>query len=232
MRGGLFVLVVLAAASAVSFAQLATMPAAAMPAATMPATTMDVAPTTLDLKAGVPGLFYVTNHGERSVTVQIQAMDWRQREGRDMLSPSRTLLVSPPMVRIAPGARQSVRVMAKGVAGHARAFRLLVSQLPDVRHADDGVQVLLQFSVPVFVDHNSKMPPKLRWTVVDGRLRVINIGGQAVKLEGLAVNGIARDGLFYLLPDATRDLGAVTSPVHVSVRDGRTGRDLAADVLP
>ena len=124
-----------------------------------PQTVLDVAPTTLDLQPDRAGLFFVTNHGARPITVQIEAMDWRQQDtgGPGRLTPSTVLLTSPPMARIAPGGRQSVRVLARGPAQRERAFRLLVSQLPDAADDGDGVHVLLQFSVPVFVGHSESI---------------------------------------------------------------------------
>ena len=71
-----------------------------------PQTVLDVAPTTLELEPDRAGLFFVTNHGVHPVTVQIEAMDWHQRNtgagAPDRLTPSTTLLTSPPMARIAP----------------------------------------------------------------------------------------------------------------------------------
>lgn len=200
--------------------------------AALPDVTMDVAPTTLDLKSGVPGLFFVTNHGSRPVTVQIEAMDWRQQEGRDRLTPSNDLLVSPPMARIAPGARQSVRVMARGARRGERDFRLLVGQLPDAAAPDDGVRVLLQFSVPVFVDHDPRASAHLEWSSRNGMLMLANAGAEAAKLEGLTVDGVPRGGLFYLLPGSARALGPLSGPAQVRVHDGRAGQDSAADVQP
>ena len=205
--------------------------ASAVPDSPGPVTTLDVAPTTLDLKPGVAGLFYVTNHGAHAVTVQIEAMDWQQGDGRDRLAPSRLLLTSPPMARIAPGGRQSVRVLARVDAGHEHAFRLLVSQLPDAAGESDGVHVLLQFSVPVFAGHDFTAQPRLRWLERDGALIAVNDGSQTVKLEALRVNGDFRGGLTYLLPGAARNLGTATPGAQIAVHEGRTNRDLSGTVI-
>jgi fimbrial chaperone protein len=92
----------------------------------------DVSPTTLELKSGQAGLFYVTNHGVRPVTIQIEALDWRQNDGADVLAPSETLLTSPPLAHISPGVRQSVRVLARPAGDRSEStYRLRVSELPD-----------------------------------------------------------------------------------------------------
>jgi fimbrial chaperone protein len=174
-------------------------------------TSMDVAPTTLDLKPGAPALFFVTNHSARAVTVQVEAMDWRQEQSRDVLAPSNEFFASPPMVRIAPGARQSVRVMAKPMGAKENesehAYRLLVSELPDPEQEGDGVHVLLQFSVPVFVRQDARATPQSSWRAGAGRLTAVNSGAQTVKIDRLMLNGAAVAGpsLTYILPGAVHD---------------------------
>ena len=61
-------------------------------------------------------------------------------------------MVSPPIAAIPPQGRQTVRLMIAPAAGSVeRSFRLLISELPGgKRQADRSVQVLTQFSVPVF----------------------------------------------------------------------------------
>jgi fimbrial chaperone protein len=196
-----------------------------------PSTILDVAPTTLELKPGAAGLFFITNHGARDVTVQIEAADWRQENGRDVTAPSQELLASPPLAHIGPGARQSVRVMARPTGAGERAYRLLVSELPDPAAGGEGVHVLLQFSVPVFVHHDPRVAAQLSWSSARGRLIAANTGAQTVKLDSVIVDGARRPGLVYLLPGTTRDIGPVGQG-HVRVHDERSGTDIAADVAP
>ena len=198
---------------------------------TLPSTTLDVAPTTLELKPGAAGLFFITNHGARPVTVQIEAADWRQENGRDITAPSQELLASPPLAHIAPGARQSVRVMARPSGNDERAYRLLVSELPDSDAGGEGVHVLLQFSVPVFVRHDPRGVPQLSWSSARGRLIAANTGAQTVKLDSVIIDDARRPGLVYLLPGASRDIGPVGEG-HVRVHDERSGTDIAADIAP
>ena len=48
-----------------------------------PSVSMDVAPSTLELKPGAAELFYVTNHGDEPVTVELEGFDWSQSDNRD-----------------------------------------------------------------------------------------------------------------------------------------------------
>ncbi|RZA13264.1 MAG: molecular chaperone, partial [Lysobacteraceae bacterium] len=168
------------------------------------------------------------------VTIQAEAMDWRQADNRDRLSPSADLFTSPPIVRIAPGARQSVRVMARPPDGGEHAYRLLVSELPDAGDPTAGVQVLLQFSVPVFLRHDPKIAPQLSWSGQGGLLSVTNTGRQAAKLQGVSLDGAALpgQGLVYVLPGATRMLGPLAQAAQVQAREGRSGALLSAHVAP
>lgn len=203
-------------------------------------TSFDIAPTTLDLKAGEAGLFYVTNHSAQPVTIQIEALDWSQQNGADTLSPSRTLFTSPPIARITPGTRQSVRVLARPAGDGPAAYRLRVSELPDAGRDSNGVKVLLQFSVPVFVGHDPRRAPELVWhaagTPGGARISVHNQGRQTVKLTGLKLNGASLDGgaFSYVLPGATRMFQAppVQGPLHLTGHDARSGRDMALDLTP
>src|ERR1700753_2281269 len=96
--------------AAVTFATALLLSASAFAGAPA-AVSMDVAPTTLDLVPGEPGLFYVSNHGGAPVDVRLDGYDWHQptSNGDDRLTPSDDLIVSPSEATIAPGARQLVR---------------------------------------------------------------------------------------------------------------------------
>ena len=195
----------------------------ALPAAAdAPSTSMDIAPTLVQLKPGAAGLFYVTNHGAAPLTVEIQAMDWAQNGGRDVLSPSAAFFTSPPVVTIAPGVRQSVR--------------LLVSELPDPAADAGRVKVLLQFSVPVFAGVAGN--PALAFSARrDGEaviLSAVNHGLAPVKLSGPKLGGIILDrGPVYLLPGSHRDFTVTgAASLHLMAHDALSGRDFDTDVAP
>jgi fimbrial chaperone protein len=205
---------------------------------------MDVAPTTIQLAPGQSGLFYLTNHSDKPINVQVEALDWQQQDGADKLTPSQTLFASPPVTEIAPGGRQTVRVMASPGAAPESQYRLLVSELPDAASTEAAsVRVLLQFSVPVFVGPLPKAAPALAWDATqtaDGvDLAVRNDSDFAAKCVQVALTSggkpVAFDpgAVFYVLPHASRRFhlagytgGAV---LHVAAHDLRSDRDIAAD---
>ena len=193
---------------------------------------MDIAPTLARLEPGKAGLFYVTNHGAAPLTVEVRAMDWAQNEGRDVLSPSNAFFTSPPVITIAPGVRQSVRLLAEKPG----AYRLLVSELPDPAADPGRVKVLLQFSVPVFAGELGT--PLLSFRARhDGEglvLSAVNRGPAPVKLAGPTLGGIVLDrGPVYLLPGAQRDFSVSgAASLHLTAHDVLSGRDFDADVTP
>jgi fimbrial chaperone protein len=206
------------------------------------ASTFEIAPTTLNLSPGEAGLLYVSNNGTAPVTMQIQPMDWTQTANTDALAPSDTLFASPPLLRIAPGQRQVVRVLSDPqTAMHETDYRLLVSELPQGIHAPSTVNVLLQFSIPVFVAAKAEKPV-VAWSaaVRDGEIHLAlrNDGTVALKLGDISV---AKDSaafasisakLIYLLPGARREWNVAddgASFLRVSVREERS--DIALDAV-
>jgi fimbrial chaperone protein len=120
---------------------------------------LQVAPILLELspKENADGV-WLSNTGSAALAAQVRVYHWTQVNGEDRLDPSRDLVVSPPIVKLAPGARQLVRVVRSGAPPESRedAFRVLVDELPvDVGKADDdaakGLRFVLRYSVPVFL---------------------------------------------------------------------------------
>lgn len=188
---------------------------AASPAA---AGTLEVAPTTVALTPGAKaGVFYVNNYGSDSITVQIEPLNWSQLDGRDQLSPSDTLMVSPPIAAVPAQGKQTIRLLtATGAEGGERSYRLLVSELPDpAKQMGRRIQVLTQFSIPVFVSVPTHSAPDILWSASlgDGQLSLTarNQGQQHVKLTELqlvAQNGnldaVSPGALNYILAGSSR----------------------------
>jgi fimbrial chaperone protein len=200
----------------------------------------EVAPTMLELVPGQAGLFYLSNRGAAPVTVQIQTMDWAQNGNADVLTPSDTLYASPALATVAPGDRQTIRILATPKdASHENVYRLIASQLPESADASEGVHVLLQFSVPVFASPPSHEAPDIAWSATsDGSkatLFAYNAGSATVKLTGMTIgdqSGGPATGYFaYVLPGATHSWTvALASTLHVSAHDERSGAVIDTDI--
>jgi fimbrial chaperone protein len=215
----------------------------AVPLAAAAPPAMEIAPTTLDLVPGEAGLFYITNRSEAPVTAQLEALDWSQAAGSDRLTPSKTLVVSPPFATLAPGQRQVVRVLSPGGDDGAEiVHRLRISQLPEP-DPEQGIRVLLQISIPVFVGSKTAAPPVLAWDGTqrggDVALTVRNDGAQSVKLEGIATadGQMLSSAPLYVLPGAAREVlvpdgaRAAGSELRITAKDGRSGLPVSADLV-
>lgn len=180
---------------------------------------LEVAPTKLviDGKTGAATLT-LANRGTVPIIVQLEGFTWEQVAGEDVWKPTDAVLVSPPMARIPPGGKQTVRVMARGAAaaGAERTYRLFASELPDPSSAEARtIRVLLQFNVPIFVNTPEVAAPQLAWDARMGEkgiaLSARNLGRahtKFTKIEVVTQSGrrlpATTQGVPYVLAGATR----------------------------
>ena len=161
----------------------------------------------------------VVNEGTEELVMQSEIYDWRQKPGgEDALTPTEDLVLSPPIVKLAPKARQVLRLARIGAppTGQEQTYRMIVREVPEARPGgrEAKVQMALAFSLPIFIT-----PPGAKR---DLQCDVQRASAQAVKVncanKGKAyaqVRGItltsasgaplaARDVVGYLLPDVQR----------------------------
>lgn len=140
---------------------------AASPAALVHAAQLQVAPVSIQFgpTTGAQAL-QLTNPGSEMVEAQVRVQRWSQRDGADNLEPANDIVATPAIVRIAPGQRQVVRLVRNPAVPPAReqAYRVLVDELPDKaeQDGDAGLQVLLRYSIPVFVSATATPPAPRR----------------------------------------------------------------------
>lgn len=158
----------------------------------------------------------IRNVDSAPVTVQIRTVDWTQPQGEDVYTPSALMLVSPPLVTLAPGESQVIRVVVEHLpeARSERAFRLILDELPAERQVDAaGVQTAIRALVPVFITPSVDARPSLSWSATRSGDHVVlaasNSGASRDRLtnlqvsaNGQAVNDVALDG--YVLSGGVR----------------------------
>ena len=170
---------------------------------------LQVSPIGLRLAASASAeAMWLTNTGTDPVHAQVRVFRWTQVDGKDVLEPSRDLVVSPPMVTIAPGDRQLVRVIrrvAPPTDGTETAYRVLVDELPVDAGDTPGLKFVLRYSVPVFLaptgDPSMKATLQATWEHTPGgpRLRVRNTGNGHAQIADVTWQG-ARGQRTTLLP--------------------------------
>ncbi len=105
----------------------------------------------------------IANEGETEVALQADLNTWKQSpDGIDDLQPTEDLILAPPIIRLAPKARQVVRLALLRPADAQRqlTYRLIVREVPEITQPKDQtiqVPITLALSMPVFVT-----PPSAR----------------------------------------------------------------------
>lgn len=110
---------------------------------------------------------WLENHGEQPSLLQLRVFAWRQADGEEHYHAQREVIGSPPMIRIAPGERQLVRLtqLKPAAAATEQAYRILIDEIPtpSAPDAEPGnaatVQFQLRYSVPLFVQGEGFSPP-------------------------------------------------------------------------
>ncbi|MDM0045085.1 molecular chaperone [Variovorax dokdonensis] len=187
---------------------------------------LQVAPTSLTLPAtqNADGL-WLSNTGDAVVHAQVRVFKWTQDKDGDQLTPSREVLVSPPMIELAASDRQLIRVIRTGAppADAEATYRVVIDELPVAAGPDKGVQFVLRYSVPVFMAPAGAVAPQLDWKMVrEGSQAVLEVGNsgsmhaQLADLKFTNAQGKSTDvhpGLLgYVLPGAKRRWPLKTPP--------------------
>ncbi|HJU07250.1 MAG TPA: molecular chaperone [Rhodanobacteraceae bacterium] len=185
---------------------------------------LQVAPVGLEFRPSnsAQGL-WLTNTGSEPLHAQVRVFHWTQVDGKDELSPTQALVASPPMLALAPGAQQMIRVIRLGSADNGNAedaYRLLVDELPEpAAQQQTGVRYVLRYSVPVFVQPASMPDPAaiasaLQWSLIRGgavvTLQVHNSGVAHAQLSDVVLSPpagapttVSTGLLGYVLPGMT-----------------------------
>jgi fimbrial chaperone protein len=189
---------------------------------TVIASGLQVVPTTLSLQASqnADGL-WLSNTGDSVVHAQVRVYHWTQDGQGDQLVPSHGLVVSPPMLQLAIGDRQLIRVIRMeapptGADAVEDAYRLSIDELPIDTQGKQGLQFVLHYSLPVFIEPagTATTPPQLQWNLLRGGehvvLQVSNHGGSHAQLARVSYvdttghrTDITQGLLGYVLPGAT-----------------------------
>lgn len=181
-----------------------------------------VDPVRLDLSPQQPtAVLQVRNNSEQATTIQITAVAWSQLSGKEVYTPTRELLVSPPAFTVAAKAEQVVRVALRRTADPASelSYRINLQEIPPPPAPGFvGLQVALRVGLPVFVQPlTGKASPKAVWTAAaldDKRIKVVleNQGNAHLQVSDFALyvpgaeQAIAREsGLSYALAGQARE---------------------------
>jgi fimbrial chaperone protein len=184
----------------------------------------------------------ITNDSDEALVMQADVYVWKQKkDGEDELTPSEDLFLSPPIIKLAPRARQVVRLAMLHPAKGDRqiTYRMIVREIPEARAPKKTVelQIALAFSLPVFVT-----PPgakaELDCSMERGAPNLVravcgNVGTayaqprdfSLVGADGTRIAG--RDSGGYILPDSVKrfDMKRAEGPIQ----SGKARLDVTLD---
>lgn len=186
----------------------------------------------------------LTNEGDTEVALQADINVWTQKpDGTDELVLTEDLILSPPIIKLAPKARQVVRLALLKPADASRqlSYRMIVREVPEAASPQTSIEVpiALALSLPVFVT-----PPVAKREVGCAVSRPAatslvatcgNTGSAYAQVRELVFKRgdqqLARlEGGTYILPGASRALAATAAqavtagPVQLTVTfdDGKS----------
>ena len=98
----------------------------------------------------------ITNEGDEPVVLQADVYAWTQKpDGSDETQLTEDLILSPPIIKLGPKARQVVRLARLRAPDASRqlTYRMILREIPEAHQAEKKVQlqIALAFSLPVFI---------------------------------------------------------------------------------
>lgn len=99
----------------------------------------------------------ITNDGDTQVVLQADLNGWSQKpDGTDEQVPTEDLILSPPIIKLAPGARQVVRLALLKPAdlSNQLIYRMVMREVPEATNTQEktiAVPIALALSLPVFI---------------------------------------------------------------------------------
>ena len=160
------------------------------------------------------GTLTVRNGGTEPMSMQLEVLNWSQEEGNGVFTPTRELIVNPPIFTIPAGGSQLIRVGLRRAPDAQRelTYRIFLQELPPPPNPDfNGTKMLMRVSLPVFVLPKVTAKPVLRWHAVrtsDGALKIslsnsgnahIQIANFSLSLPGSAQPWITQQTSNYVL---------------------------------
>lgn len=133
------------------------------------------------------------NQSNESTDLQVRVFEWRQNAGQDQLIPTDEIAVSPPFLKLQPNDSYSLRVVRINPApvSGEQTYRIIIDELPkpiDNRKVDQGINVLLRSSLPLFVVNKDAIT-KLTWSIQQEQnissLMISNVGNRHALLNNL-----------------------------------------------
>lgn len=166
----------------------------------------------------------ITNEGDSPVALQADINLWSQKpDGTDELVLTEDMVLSPPIIKLAPKARQVVRLALLKPADASRqlTYRLIVREVPEAsvpKSNNIEVPIALALSMPVFITPPIAKREMACQAVREGAALVAgcsNIGSAYAQIREITLQRgtqtVARfEGGAYILPGARKSIAIKT----------------------
>ena len=98
----------------------------------------------------------VTNDGDEEMVMQSDIYDWKQSaDGKDILTLSENMILSPPILKMAPRSHQVLRLISLNSRNKDRqqTYRMIIRQVPEAKPSKESMQLKIAyaFSIPIFI---------------------------------------------------------------------------------
>jgi fimbrial chaperone protein len=231
------------------------LPAAAIVAAVSGPGGLSINPVQVSVSPAAPtAVLTLRNQDASAHRFQLTVFTWVQRPdtGEPLLTPTNDVLVSPPLLILAPGEERKIRIASMTPFGPVeKTYRLRIQQLqpPKTPESTQQLQMLTAFSVPIFLSP-AKPALQIRTTALglDGHrwsLALENTGNVHLQISTMAVKALGGGGetVFerkldgaYVLPGMRHvfEIGEVPRDCTVVQKlrvDMKTSRGAVSDVV-
>ncbi len=151
---------------------------------------LHVRPVLVDLPApAAAATLTLNNRGKGLITAQVRVFRWTQKNGKDVLVPTRDVVASPPLMRMRPNRDHVIRIVriTKRPVKGEESYRLLVDQIPERKKKGVGVVFAVRYSIPVFYHEQGLSPARLSWQARrKGRTLILTARNTGQRHERLA----------------------------------------------
>lgn len=160
------------------------------------ATSLTVTPVLLTLDKNHRSIaLAIRNQSDEAKVIQTELVRWTQQDGENVHTPSRDLLVNPPIFTLKPNQRQVIRIgLNRKVDVTELAYRLRLTEVPPPPRAEfTGLRVALRFDIPVYVQPGAAQENLLNWKAgraANGELQLTlgNMSNRHVQVRDIKLN--------------------------------------------
>ncbi len=130
---------------------------------------------------------WIQNQGNSATTMQIRIVRWKQEGGYERYTAQQDVVASPPIVTIAKGSKQLIRLIKQGTipSGVEQAYRIIVDEIPqpDAKAEPSmGLKLQMRYSIPLFV-YGQGSPPSTKESITRWRTLSSSTGGSFRRRE-------------------------------------------------